>query len=66
MTINELLQSALEYSKDNPFTASSAVVVAFYLLFKRPVLFFILLALGLVLIGESEIFSKLKAIGLGS
>lgn len=60
MTLSEFSKNAIEYTKANPFTAACAAVVASYLLYRKPVLFFVLLVLGLAIIGQSEIFSALS------
>ena len=64
MNVNDIINSAVNYAQLNPLAVVSAAIILVFLLFWKPKMFFILLAVGIAAFGVMQLFSKLSETGL--
>ena len=62
--MNDIISSVVNLSQLNPLAAVSAAIILVFLLFWRPKIFFILLAVAIAAVGVMELFTRLSETGL--
>ncbi|MBI5057311.1 MAG: hypothetical protein HZB61_11925 [Nitrospirae bacterium] len=62
--LDKIVQSGVDYSRNNPAAAIIIIVVVIYLIFRRPKFFFSVMFIVLCTFGLLKILSKLSMLGL--
>ena len=62
--MNDIISSVVNLAQLNPLAAVSAAIILVFLLFWRPKIFFILLAVAIAAVGVMELFARLSETGL--
>ena len=62
--VNDIISSVVDLAQLNPLAAVSAAIILAFLLFWRPKIFFILLAVAIAAAGVMELFARLSETGL--